>query len=270
LAAYKVCAIVPARNESSTIANVLRQLQRADVAYCVVVCNGCEDDTLGQAASVMHLRYKRRILHVPDELGPDVPRAFGTYDALQHWPDISHFIYVDGDFAGSFGPMLAAFIKHATSGSYQVMWSARSPSMLPILRPDTLIWTRARRQLPATLQQADPAVLPMMVARNVFHRLSPYWLSQPGVWFAMVVTAKYSTWRLGVDDTVDYRLLGNRVRQGVHDAFTQEILCQDAEAGVQWLCGYRRFKEAGNCNAKGGKVQRRLDLLKMFMASWRP
>lgn len=261
-----VCAIVSVHNEANTIENVLRQLHRAKIARCVIVLNGCTDDSYIRATSVRHLQYPLLCVHVSDPLGPDVPRAFGTLAGLRRWPEITHYVYVDGDFGGSFGPMLDAFLTKAISENCDVLWSGRSKRAYDFKqRPDLQVWNQLKKQLPRHLVNVDPAVLPTVIRKHVFQVLSPYWLHQPAIWFARVILHTPS-FRVGAEETTDVQLLGNRVRSMAHDRTMQQWLYVDAIEAACLLTGRKFIRTDEYTNNFTDRNKRRVDLLKSFMA----
>ena len=85
----KISVIVPARNESATIAQVVREARKiADNTEVIVVCNGTTDQTADRAREA-----GAKVVMVGQPLGYDVGRAIGAACAQGEI-----LLFIDGDF----------------------------------------------------------------------------------------------------------------------------------------------------------------------------
>lgn len=263
----RIWAVVPAHNEASAIANVLGQLQRAGVARAIVIANGCTDATVAVVRRMKaRLDLPITLVHFPQRLGHDVPRAIGTFTALRAADKPTHLLYVDGDWRGSFGPILAAFLDHALCHHAQIQWIDRHCAETNgELGAVIGMWRTADTALPNHLRRAAPFMLPLLVRSDVFQRISPYWLHHPGIWFTL--TAKeWPYLRHIVFEGWDVRLVGNDSRNGRHTEHMRNTLLEDARDGCAVLLNRRvrrRKNDTGNYQA-----DRRIDILESWMSEW--
>jgi len=286
----RICAVIPAKDVSRSIANVLSQAYRAGVTHVVVVINGCTDDTLRQTKrTLLHLAMANHILHFTPALGPDVPRAVGTYEALRTFRDLDWFLYVDGDWSGGFGPMLAESVAQASQTGADMQFSRRSYStnhsdlwlpntvgldiqtglkqaVLSPTRLDYQVWDQAvLREIPPFTQMA-PSEAPFAVHRRVFRRLSPYWLYHPGIWFAMAVQQSHRGLTIGVSESWTGKWTGNPSPTSQHARATADTLIGDALEGARILQHQRPHRILRGILFDGYDSSRRTDVLKRWQS----
>lgn len=276
--APRICAVIPARDVSRSIANVLRQAYRAGVTHVVVVINGCTDDTLSQTKhALLHLPMESRVLQFITALGPDVPRAIGTYEALRAFRELDWFLYVDGDWSGGFGPMLAENISQATQTGADMQFSKRNDNMtqpsdtwhttgFPPARLDYCVWDQAFLHDLASFAQIAPSETPLTVHRKVFRRLSPYWLYHPGMWFAMAVEQSRRGLTLGVSETWMGKWTGNPSPTPQHARATADTLIGDALEGTRVLQRQKPHRIFRGVLFDGYDSMRRRDVLKKWQS----
>lgn len=169
------CAVVPAKDNAASIGNVIRQLRRAGIPSCVVVANGCSDDTPAQA-----LRHAKEAgvacfaLEFASALGPDVPRAAGAFAALRVFPGSDPLVLVDGDWLGSFGPSLESAVCHALAARWDVQFVTSATAVSPLSKPST------GHQSGLTCSCGNPALAPFTPGSPVPTRLCCRWWCAPG------------------------------------------------------------------------------------------
>lgn len=228
-----VVAVVAARNEVGTIENVLLQLGRAGVHAAVLIVNGCHDDTIFVARDVAgRLPYPLHFVWFRTPLGHDVPRAIGTYVAMRAFPAMMT-VYVDGDWGGSFGPMLADFIEFASQSESDVV-SVSWKSLTVNAKADSLFdtWRHAIAQQSIASSEAVPFALPMAIRVSTFHMLSPIWLANPGWWFASAIKAKVS-WSVFAD--WDMSITGHQGRDSKHSQAMRRRIAVDGWTAQRWV-----------------------------------
>ncbi|GMA57143.1 hypothetical protein GCM10025858_16460 [Alicyclobacillus sacchari] len=185
----QTAAIIAACNEAKTIGNVMRQLLRAGVHKVVIVDNGSHDATSEKALAVHGIDV--RIVGFDRPLGHDVPRAIGAVAALRAWQKggLDALLFVDGDWGGSFGPMLQTFIDEAQTGSDSIVGvDADNLRNGPLAQAIRSAWIPVLEGV-GTCDKPIPCLLPQYVPRAVFQAVSPIWLASPGTWFATTVEA---------------------------------------------------------------------------------
>lgn len=229
-------AIVSAQNEERSVSNVLRQLARARISRVVVVCNGSSDATLERTRETTHLLdFAAELLWFRRPLGHDVPRAIGAYAALRTWrrSDVAGLLFVDGDWAGSFGPMLEGFLTHARTGHTDILGipSSSLPDWDGHVGLDDA-WAKALSMHVRTPADVVPYVLPMWVRSAVFEQVSPRWLAFPGAWFAATVQSGF-TWTAYRE--WDMRLLGHLSRSSAHRKSVSKLIHADGVMAQRWL-----------------------------------
>lgn len=105
-----VVAVVPAKNEASTLRDVIEQVRQTSVRDVFIVENGSTDNTLDVAR-----RCAAHVRHFARALGHDVGRAVGTM-ALNRPTSV---LYLDSDFAIPAGD-LSPFLDAVTSRGVDV------------------------------------------------------------------------------------------------------------------------------------------------------
>ncbi|MDQ0190172.1 glycosyltransferase family 2 protein [Alicyclobacillus cycloheptanicus] len=257
----ETCAIIPARNEAEALPTVLRQVYRSGVRTCVVVANGCSDDTARVAKEVGTPLFTAFLLvEVADPLGPDVPRALGAYHALRRLKELSALLFVDGDWRGGFGPQLAHFLTNAASQRTWVQGIGGAP-----VRIDQRLWYHALRKTAPQIADFQPARLPLWVDCRLFQFISPGWLHHPGRFTAYALRA-IGGQGFGVDRSFDGRLVGNPARDETHAKKMAETLLGDALEGTAILLGTRPSRAWQGAIMDGYHSARRIDVLERWQS----
>ncbi|MCL6516625.1 hypothetical protein [Alicyclobacillus sp.] len=270
-----LCAIIPVRNEADRVAHALGQLHRAGIRRAVIVVNGSRDGSAAAARqAVLRLRWAARVLEFRPSLGPDVPRAVGTFAALRAFPDTGWFLYADGDWGGGFGPMLQDWVSRAQRSGAQVTFvgnrTLRKDGSSDPERPDLQLWRTTLGRIQPAWRDVSPSESPWLVHRAAFHDVSAYWLHHPGQWFARCALARERSIRLAVVRGWDPRLAGNRNRTESHARRMLETLVGDAVEGCCVLLGRRPTRRWKGVWWNGYHADRRLDILRRVAGSWRP
>lgn len=260
-----VCAVISARNEEKALPNVLRQIARAGIGTSIVVANGCTDRTARVAAEVAaELPLSSYVIDIPIALGLDVPRAVGAYNAVRSFPQIAWLVFVDGDWKGSFGPMLADFIDAAKRAACAVQWVGN----LPAHRFDQRLWRSAIAETCPELADLQPSVLPLLIHRRAMQHVSAWWLHHPGVWAACCLKSPVIRPSCRVDRQFAPTFVGNPVRNAIHQQKMAETLIGDALEGCALLRGERPTRRWKSGNYEGYHPARRVDLLREWQAVW--
>ncbi|MCL6626439.1 glycosyltransferase family 2 protein [Alicyclobacillus shizuokensis] len=256
-----IYALIAARNEAARIGPVLAQLARAGAAGCLVVANGCHDETAA-AARRFAARWPQgacrvRVIEVAAALGPDVGRAYAAYLGLRWARQAKGFVFVDGDWAGGFGPSLAAFLDRAQRDPALVAYAQARPDAS---RLDLALYRAASARLAPHLAQAAVPETPLYVQKDAFDRVSPWWLHQPGLWFARCLLAGVRM--VVIPRTVfDPLVRGDRTRSAPQQRAMRETLIGDAAEAAYLLLGRRPERSWRGRQYPGLAGQRRTDLL---------
>jgi len=281
----QICAVIAAKNEEQSISNVLRQLHRAGLKQCLTVVNGSSDTTALRARNTgIELGLNSRVIQIQQALGIDVPRAIG---ALWAWrifhPD--YFLFLDGDWGGSFGPALESFCSNAIEKSHLATYVApahraiyKNSDLLDptgtTLRLDETIWLNT---LNSVLPRDGPVMpraavnqLPLLIHKRVFQVISTYWLHHPGIWFALLtqVGLRHERFHPSVDATWMPQLVGNATRSRKHALLLRETLIGDALDGASVLLGRRYGRQLDGHTYSGFHGERRVDVLRELQSSW--
>jgi glycosyltransferase involved in cell wall biosynthesis len=258
-----VCAVVSATNEAQTIENVLHQLHRARVHTCVLVVNGSRDQTLQMAERcASRLKLPLHVQVFPDALGPDVAKATGTLEALRIHGDVDQLVYVDGDWKGSFGPMLRDFLDEAAETGCDCMWTRHTGPP----RQDIQLWQNVLQQVAPHLASAAPAQSPLFIRRSLLQYLSPTYLHHPGLWMAEAASLRQPTVQLSTSALWDVRFAGNPVRSALHQSLMADTLIGDALDGCRILLNRRPSREWRGKRYDGFHPRRRMDVLQEVAA----
>ena len=267
----RVTAIIQARNEEQAIGNVLRQLRRAGVQRVAVVVNGSTDRTADTARTWAERLFPAfRIEEVPLALGPDVPRAYGTLLALREAIPDEWFVYVDGDWKGSFGPMLADTAATEISLEADLWWPAASPPSLygPDVeeRFDLILWQKALSLQFPTLVDATPSEGPLWVHSRVFSAVSVYSLYHPGLWFAESVRNPHL--QVGLYRNWNQKIIGNPTRSALHAREMRETLIGDALEGCRVILNQKPSRSWRGRWYDGYHSRRRTEWLEVWLGRW--
>ncbi len=275
-------AVIPALNCEHSIGNVLRQLYKAKIESCIVVANGCTDQTIQKARDVaFSLQTDMDICVFPDALGHDVPRAVGAIYALQRGHLWDGLVFVDGDWLGAFGNNLADYLQAVEQQKLDAAWPmVKQDQMVKqgnvefrSLRLDLCIWKEALKKHAPDLAEASPSQAPLWVSRRVFSVVSPLMLAQPGLWMASCVEVRKlentnGSLRLGSINS-DSRWFGNPTGSKQHQTMLMETLVGDAIEGVCRLNSQPLARTFQGREWDGYHRNRNLKALHAFAASIR-
>lgn len=231
-----ITAVIGVYNEEKSVQNVCRQLQRCGVSTIVTIINGCTDRSLEKIKQLQGWLNSNIIVEqFGQPLGHDISRAIGTYVALRCGLQPSFLLYVDADWAGSFGPNLEEFVQFGIETQAEVLSVPQSA-----LSSDWCDSPAARRWQSALAKQsivpchAAPYLLPMMVHNSVFRKLSPIWLAHPGLWLTSAAEEGMN-WLTFPDWSMD--MIGHQTRLARHREAIEGQLHQDAEDAYRLLDG---------------------------------
>ncbi|QSO50617.1 glycosyltransferase [Alicyclobacillus curvatus] len=275
----RVTAVVPAHNCESSIGNVLRQLYKAKVERCVVVANGCSDETVEQTREVaLSLQSDVMLCVFPDALGHDVPRSVGAIYALRHDPLWDGLIFIDGDWLGAFGNNLADYLQMVEQQHLDGAWPMAKQHFGDMEYPrssriDLCIWREALAKHAPDLLNASPSQAPLWASRQVFTLVSPLMLARPGRWIASCIGVRKlgqtnHLLRFGCIDS-DSRWFGNPTGSKQHQLLLRETLVGDAVEGACLLDNQPLSRAFQGREWAGYDVHRNLKVLRDFAASIR-
>lgn len=276
----RVCAVVQVQNAATSIKNVLAQMTRAKVDYCILVNNGSKDDT--QIVAEEFIRKEKRvqnnkffILSVPSPLGHDVARAWGVYTAMRLKWQVDLYLFLDGDWQGGFGPKLEQWLADVLLMPAEVTYTIHSPRPAPVKFPLQIpfdrgyqvLWAQALETFAPSLKEAAISQLPMTIRATAFQYVSPYWLHQPGLWFAYCLLTEPRV-NIQAVPGIDAKILGNPTRSRQHQKMMEDTLFGDALEGIRVIMGLSGGRYWRGNEWIGYHSQRRLDLLQQYMAQW--
>jgi len=270
----QVCAVVQARNEEASIANVISQLWRAGVAYSVIVVNGSRDKTAQIAQRVARdgtglpaARMRCTVLTANIPLGHDVGKAVGVYAARRlRWP-VHIYVFVDGDWNGGFGPRLAQWLDRAVEEDSDIALTQWAPQTQVSRweRPDWEIWQDVFSLHWPNLLGTAASQAPMAVRGTVFDRISPYWLHQPSKWLAYALMLQPQL-KVTASPEIQAALVGNPSRSATHQHLMLETLLGDAVEAARITVGRQGGRWWQGRERIGYHRYRRTDVLRQYMA----
>lgn len=267
----RICAIISARDVARSIGNVFTQLYRAQITNCVLVLNGCLDETMAVVKHALdRVPMNCSLVLNTTSLGHDVPKAIGLYHAVRTFRELEWALFVDGDWSGGFGPMLDECIKEAVKQNNDIQFVPRrlDDNNTTSTRTDYQIWDKGLRARDEGLKRIAPSESPLLVSRRTFAHISPYYLYHPGLWFALSVQeSEHRTLRLGLSEAWSSRIAGNPSPSVQHARMMKDTLIGDALEGARVLLNQHPHRNWHGKVYDGYHSLRRIDILKRWQSS---
>ena len=251
-----VLAVVPARNEGKTIAQVIRHINRAGVREVCVVENGSSDGTAQYATNS-----GANVLHFDHALGHDVPRAIGALNHAEQ--QVSPTLFVDADFPVA-AQNLRPFVRAVTSRGVDVALNNLSQGVRPLAQTDPVSTMKRFLNLMVgrpDLKISSPTAIPHALSARALQCLAPVDLAVPPRMTVQAVLQGLNIAAVHYVDVVrpnrrrkiNHRRPGRGSGTTLSVALTRLIIGDHLEAMALWI------------NAKGPRggyrQPRRMDLL---------
>jgi hypothetical protein len=256
-----LAAVIPACNEESGIAQVIRGLLKLPFDLIIPVINGSEDQTFKACFAVPSSRI--HVLLFKERLGIDVPRAVGANFAYQ--AGARGIIFVDGDMTGNLYQPIKQLIIVLNSGvdcalvnCYPLMERHHSLTKKVLGYREIL---NRKMGLFHKLGLATPAHGPHGVSKNLLGELPIEELSIPPVEMAL---AQKTGLRIEVAATIAHRELGSLDRLSYYTSMMAQTIIGDCIEALCVLTGITRHRSDMGITYWGFHPQRRFDLLKKF------
>lgn len=253
-----LAAVVPVRNEETHLSQVLDNLLALPVDPVLLVINGSSDGSRRVAENYVDQRIN--MLHYPQPLGIDMPRAIGALHASRLGADA--VLFVDGDMKGNIRSTLANLILSIRGGCdlsltdcYPNGAGNRDPVVQKILE--------LRRQLNRALGigylgTASPSHGPHAVSRRFLEQIP---LRELGVPPVTLVLAARKRLRIVIGASLPHLALGSPDRSPEHVRLITETIIGDYLEAFCVLEKRPRSRSREGITYNGYHPSRRWDLL---------
>ena len=236
--------------------NGIRQLSKSGVTQVVCVLNGLSRDaTLAWKNAANSFGDFVKSVWFIERLGHDVPRCAGIIQAMRFGIRPDAWLLIDGDFEGSYGPMLADFLAQSTDCAIGMI--AQPPGLDEEFREWWQVWLPP---LMGSCLHGAPFMTPLFIRSHLFEDVSAFWMHQPGKWYAYTMR-KHPSLHVTVDSAWDARLTGHVTKSTTHQRLMRETLYGDWWEAVQIHQGRRPTRRMKSHTYLGVHPERRIDLL---------
>ncbi|WP_213973797.1 glycosyltransferase family 2 protein [Tepidanaerobacter acetatoxydans] len=256
-------AVVPAKNEQGRIGKVLTLLQQTSVEKIVVVVNGSQDDTM-QEIKALNMK-NVEILYFAQELGIDIPRAIGAYQA--YTGGAACVVFVDGDLVGNIRIQINELIYAITTNMTDLAMTDCYPELnySSTLAEQTLFF---RTLLNLNLGFYDkigvatPSHGPHAVSRKLLELIDFRDFAVPPVVLAFAVRQKLS---VDVPTKLPQKQLGSKIRNYFHAKKIADTIIGDTIEAINYFSDKPRTRCYLNKEYQGYNPFRRFDILEKFL-----
>lgn len=253
-------AVIPAHNEAASIPHVIETLHKINIGRIVLVANGCTDSTCEQA-----LRCAKKntldMLHYPEELGVDLPRAIGAAYARRFEPSI--LLFVDGDMKGDIAYALLDLacgvqkgLDMALTNCYPFIYQRNELALDVISARENL---NRRLGLFNKIGVATPSHGPHAISGALLRAAPEKIFAVPPLSLAY---AALNSFKIGVAAAIPHKLLGSHFRNSEHATLIAQTIIGDCREALAYVNG-KPLDEVIDCIASPNAYRsgRRFDLL---------
>lgn len=259
-----LAVVIPAHNEAGSISKVIYNTHVLRPDMIVPVLNGCTDNSLDEILKLK--KTNLQVLHFPQSLGVDVPRALGAIYAFNH--GASRVIFIDGDMVGSYQQHLLNLDAKLISGVHMALTNcyphitARQPLTSHVLR------FRARLNIDlgkySDLGLATPSHGPHGISKELFSAVPASEFAVPPV--SLVIAVKRGL-KVSVATAVPHAQLGSPARGSRHSDMMAATLIGDSIEGLHVLNKAPRSRKWGDEEYIGYHNRRRFDIIEQYQNS---
>ena len=254
-----IAAVIPAKNEGETIAEVLEQLKRLPLDRIIAVLNGCTDDTL-EVLARHPLRHRLDILQYAEPLGIDVPRAVGALYARRL--GARAVLFIDGDMTGQLSGCCARLLAQIMNG-YDLTLTNCYPYMgyRSCVAKQVLDQRERLNRVLGVFTQlglATPSHGPHCVSRKLLETVDVKSLAVPPLMLAQAVEKGL---RIKVAATLEADRWASAQRGTRHNSLIAETIIGDCLAAEQYFCHQPMTRSDGQRCYLGYHRQRNLAIL---------
>lgn len=258
-------AVVPAKNEQGRIGKVLTLLKEAPVEKTIVIVNGSQDNTMKE---IKALRMENiEILYFTPELGIDVPRAIGAYQAYKS--GATCVVFVDGDLVGNIRIQVNELIHAITTHKMDLVMTDCYPDMTynSDLTEQILLF-RSLLNLKLGLYDkigvATPSHGPHAISRTLMELVDFRDFAVPPVILAFA--ARQGLF-VDVPTKLPQRQLGSKMRNYFHAKKIADTIIGDTLEAINYFSGKPRTRCYLYKEYQGYNLFRRFDILEKFLAA---
>ncbi len=257
-------AVVPVKNEASSIKRVIQNLLTVPVDLVIPVLNGCNDRS-EQIVRGFPARLVQPLVFA-EALGIDIPRAVGAIRARTLGAQT--VLFVDGDMDGDIVKVLRELAAAVTTKGVDLTLTNCYPAGELVRLSDLASYLLEMRLtlnrelgLAQLIGPASPSHGPHAVSRKFLTRIPLRELAVPPV--ALVLTAQKGL-KIGVEATIAHRHLGSPFRSPVHARRIAETIIGDCLEALNLTRGLPRERSLNGVTYLGYHTERRFDLLEAF------
>jgi len=254
-------AVVPAYNEAASISNVIKNIFRAPVNMVIFVANGCTDCTCSEAIRAAEDK-ALKILHFPEPLGVDIPKAVGAVYALKYRP--RGVIFIDGDMNGPLLPLILDLIMAVESGADLALTNCY-PNNQYLSELAQKVW-QARQELNMRLGLfeklgvATPSHGPHACSGSLLQQIDLRSLAVPP---KLLVQAHLLSARIEIGGSFPHSLLGSSQRSPFHAEKIAATIIGDCQEALSLIDP----AAAAGISSAGYRKLRRFDILEQVLSA---
>ena len=254
-------SVIPARDEETTISQVIEECLLAGSEKVLVVVNGSSDRTAKCAKGFPSERVL--VYEVEEPLGLDVPRALGGYIAYLY--GASYILFCDGDLSGRIASHLASLFGSMTWG-YDLSLSNCYPRGIPGGGMAGRV-IAARLELNRKIGREDlgAAVMshgPSCISRRFLDVIPCHVLGIPPLAQALAVKMGLT---VKVGAALHHNLLGSKERHGSHPDKIADLIIGDCLLATSVFQGGLPVRCRQGTAYIGFDNERRWDLLELHL-----
>lgn len=235
-----IAAVVPVKNEGTSLAKVLETLSCSNVDIIIPVLNGCSDESM----AITKKNYKKKITPIvfSQPLGIDVPRAVGAKQALDMHASV--VVFMDGDMRGPILNQINMLIEGirsrgldmALTDCYQNYFNSDPLAQLVLYFRKEL--NMALGLFPE-IGVACPSHGPHAVSCKLLREIPLKELAIPPVSLALAGKAEL---HIGVAASIPHCLLGSNLRSQKHVTRVAETIIGDCIEALEVYNGQPRTR----------------------------
>ncbi|KAF1085856.1 hypothetical protein SPSYN_00585 [Sporotomaculum syntrophicum] len=254
-------AVIPAKNEAKSLANVINNLPVEYLDCIMPVLNGCTDNSMDVLEQLNCPLLAP--LYFAEPLGIDVPRAVGAVEAVRLGAD--GVLFVDGDMYGANKDMLTKLVLAVQKQGLDLALTNCYPINAKLdISPPAARLLKVRERLNRNLQifniigTATPSHGPHAVSSRLLRLTSPVDFAVPPMLLAKAARAGL---HIGIAAEIIHTQLGSPLRSADHTIKITETIIGDCLSALHANDGQIGPRSLDGHVYIGYHRERRLDLI---------
>lgn len=255
--------VVPAKNEQGRIGKVLTMLKKTPVKKIIAVVNGTQDNTFSEIKALKMQNIK--VLYFKQELGIDVPRAIGAYQAFIEGAEA--VIFVDGDMIGNVTTQINDLIFAIRNKNVDLALTNCYPQKIRgnELTQQTLAFRKMLNQKLGIYNKigvATPSHGPHGVSRRLLEKVNFEYFAVPPVVLAFAVK---NNLKVDIATILPHEQMGSKIKNYNHAKKIADTIIGDTIEAINCFNGKPREREYCNLLFDGYNSKRRFDILRRYI-----